>query len=552
MIDRANLAVPTSTVVIDVFDDVPTLDPHRGAESASRHPILNVYESLLGLDTTGHPFPRLAAALPRTERRGSEWEVFVPLRDDVRFHDGAAMTIDDVVYSLRRSMITSDMAASLWADPLLGAPVSRVDEESAIEMARRVTAASGGVLLRMPAPFSPLNALIVQWALVVRQSWCRDRGEWDGDLSSIARFLRPSSTALDSECNGTGAYRLEFWNRASRELSFRRSEYGSDTDAPERIVLRSVDDRTAREGDLLDGTCDFSVCQPESRERLGDLNGVVLEKLPEEWGVNPIAFINQRLDPGCEAVGSGRWGPDGLPPDAFSDVHLRRMLTLCFDHERYVAEALDGEYLNHRPPFPAPALPPVTTPPAKLDIEAARAEFEQAWDGQAARKGCRIVIYTHTANISRQIAAELLAEGLRAVSRRIVVEIISLEIGPLMDVLYAGAAPVLWMGWAGDFLHPYAFASALVDARAPLPAALGINDPVVAQLVRSARVAKPEDETAIYERLAERVADEALFLVPPGKVSYMTYSDRWEGVRLKNHVPNVLDFTSFRPRATTR
>ena len=32
------------------------------------------------------------------------------------------------------------------------------------------------------------------------------------------------------------------------------------------------------------------------------------------------------------------------------------------------------------------------------------------------------------------------------------------------------------------------------------------------------------------------------------EVSYLTYADRWQGVRLKNHVPNVLDFTSFRPR----
>lgn len=130
----------------------------------------------------------------------------------------------------------------------------------------------------------------------------------------------------------------------------------------------------------------------------------------------------------------------------------------------------------------------------------------------------------------------------------IVVEIEAVDFATLNEMLYAGQCPVAFVGWATDFLHPFAFASALLDPRAPLPAVLGIDDPVLADLVVLARQAEPEAEAAVYHRLAEYAGDQALFLAPPGKISYMTYADRWHGVRLKHHVPNVLDFASFRPR----
>lgn len=97
----------------------------------------------------------------------------------------------------------------------------------------------------------------------------------------------------------------------------------------------------------------------------------------------------------------------------------------------------------------------------------------------------------------------------------------------------------------GNFCGP---GPAELDARSPLPSALGIHDAQLRQLVADARRVAGEDETWMYEALAARAADSALFLSAPGKISYMTYSDKWSGVRLKNLVPNVLDFASFRLR----
>ncbi len=545
---------PTAaSLVIDVFDDPLTLDPHKAFDTSSRHPVLNVYDGLLGLDEDRQLYPLLAAALPSTRERNGRWEVSVPIRQGHRFHDGAPLGVEDVVYSLRRMVITAEGPAALWAEALLGAPLTRLSAPAAEEMARRIAPTSDGVLLRLPAPYRPLDVLLVQWSLAVNRVWCAERGEWDGDLVSVARFVDRGATALDDHANGTGPYVLEAWDRDRRQLRFRRFHPAASAGGGHAatVVLRSVDDRKVRERELLAGECDFSVCQPESRRRLGSLAGVTLEKLSDEWSINPLGFITQRLDPSCAAVGSGAFGPDGLPPDAFADVHLRRMLAFCFDHRAYVDDVLDGEAIAHLPPFPGPALPGVEPPPPVFDLEAARREFRCAGDGAAARAGCRIVIYTHAANISRVRAAEYLARGLSAVSGRIVVEIEAVDFLTLCRMLYAGQCPVAWAGWAGDFLHPFAFASALLDPRAPLPTALGIDDPTLVDLVSAARHAEPEAEGAVYRHLARYTADQALFLAPPGKLSYMTYADRWCGVRLKHHVPNVLDFASFRPRVAS-
>ncbi|WP_406730185.1 ABC transporter substrate-binding protein [Streptomyces sp. NBC_01794] len=536
-------------LIINAFDVHNTLDPHRAFDTAARHPVLNIYDSLLAIADDNTVVPSLADQLPTVRERQGEWWASIPIRSGVRFHDGSTLGVEDVVYSLRRGVITADGPSSLWSDALLGTPLTKITTNAAIDMIHRIQATADGVWLRMSAPYSPLGALLVQWSLIVNKAWCAGAGEWDGEPQTVDRFVRPDTTWLDDHTNGTGPYAMHQWLPDRGELHFQRHEnYWGAPAEPTSVVLRSVDDRLQRERELLAGECDFAVCQPESRDRLGILDGIVLEKLPDEWSINPLGFITQRLDPECPAVGSGVFGPGGLRPDAFTDPHLRRMLSLCFDEQRFVEEVLDGEGIRHRAPFPRPALPASDASGIPFDLGRARQELELAWDGQVARDGCRIVLYTHATNISRVKAADILADGLRAVSDRIVVVVEPVDMTDLARLLYSSQCPVAWVGWACDFLHPYALASTLLDGRAPLPTALGIRDERLQQLVTLARGAAGPDEFAVYQSMADHAQEQALFLSAPGKISYMTHSDKWWGVRLKNQVPNVLDFASFRLR----
>ncbi|WP_406730182.1 ABC transporter substrate-binding protein [Streptomyces sp. NBC_01794] len=544
-----------STVVIDTFDDPVTLDPHRAQETGSQHAVLNVYDGLLGFDRTGRLRPVLAAELPATTDRGGEPHLLLPIREGVRFHDGSRFTVEDAVYSLRRVAVTASVPAALWSDALLGMPVAKLSAEAALDMAARITATEDGLLLRLARPYGPLQALLAQWSCVVHRGWCAERGAWDGELATLGAHLLPGATALDGRANGTGQYRLDEWDRERRELRYHKvvRDFVGAEPGPDVILLRSVDDSAQRERELTEGTADFSVCLTESRARLSQSPGVVVEEVTEVRSINPIAFITQKLDPDSYAVGSGEFAPDGIPPNAFSDVHLRRMISLCFDHQTYATEVLDGAAMPHAVPFPAPMVPGITPSWPVTDLDRARAEYAAAWDGRMARSGCRIVIYTHDTNVSRVCAAEMLAEGLHRVDDRITPEIVPLSISKLASMLYTSQCPVAWSGWGADFLHPYALASALLDPRTPLPSALGIDSPELTRLVTEARAHDPgaSADPGPYRALHEYTTQNALFLAPPGKIDFMMYRDRWATVGLKNRIPHILDFASFEPRQGT-
>ncbi|MFJ9697468.1 ABC transporter substrate-binding protein [Kitasatospora sp. NPDC101183] len=535
-------------LVIGVFDEPATLDPHRAFDTGSRHPLVNVYDGLYRLSADRVIEPALAEALPVLEQRGAELWATIPVRQGVRFHDGSPLSLQDVVYSLRRMAITAVGPASLWSDALLGEPLSVLDPDSARAMIERIQATGDGLLLKLRRRFDPLAAFLVEWSLVMSRSWAVAAGGWDGERASAARFLDAGPCAIDHRTNGTGPYALAEWDHAGRTMRFERNEsYWLDlARTPKSVVLRSEDDRFTRENDLTAGRNDFSVCQPESRDRLGELDGIVLEKQPGEWSITPLGFVNQKVAKDSSALGTGRFGPDGMPPDAFADLHLRRMLGHAFDHDRYLREVLDGEGLQHPVPFPLPAIPDGAPALVAFDLDRAREEFEQAWEGEAARRGIRVVMHTHAANVSRVRAAEIMADGLRRVHPKIVVETEALDFNELMHSLYAGSSPLTWLGWSADYPHPYAFAATMIDGRALLPEVLGICDPELSELLERAREATGENAAAGYRAIAGYCRERALFVAVPGKVSYLTYSDRWCGVRLKNEMGNVLDFTSFR------
>ncbi|MFF2009557.1 ABC transporter substrate-binding protein [Streptomyces sp. NPDC058195] len=538
------------SLVIGAFDEPATLDPHKAFDTASRHPLVNIYDGLYQLSPDRVIVPALAEALPVLEQKGTEVWATVPVREGVRFHDGSVMRPHDVVYSLRRMAITATGPASLWGDALLGEPLTDIDAAVAGAMAERIQITSDGLLLKLRGNFNPLTAFLVEWSLVVSQEWSVAAGGWDGDITSIPQFINAGTSEIDATTNGTGPYALAEWNREERFMRFTRHDaHWSDLErTPAEVTLRSEDDRFVRENELLTGKSDFSVCQPESRERLGDLGGIMLEKQPGEWSFTPVGFINQNVAKDSPALGSGAFGPDGIRADAFSDIHLRRMLGHAFDHDRYIKEVLDGEGLYHPVPFPLPALPGGAPALAPYDLALARAEFEQAWDGEAARKGLRLVMHTHAANISRVRAAEIMADGLRQVHPGIVVETEALDFVALMSSLYSGLSPLTWLGWSADYPHPYAFASTLLDERAPLPSVLGISGPALAELLARAQHSTEDEAGEHYRRISDYCREESLFVAVPGKVSYLTYADRWEGVRLKNEMGNILDFSSFRLR----
>ncbi|MGI9647447.1 MAG: ABC transporter substrate-binding protein, partial [Acidimicrobiia bacterium] len=111
-------------VFVHAADDEPTtldpaqVEPGEGGETI----ILQVYERLLEIGNSGpDPVPSLATEVPTVENGliSADGTVFTfPIREGVTFHDGTALTADDVLYSWDRAMTMDlpDGAAGVLSD----------------------------------------------------------------------------------------------------------------------------------------------------------------------------------------------------------------------------------------------------------------------------------------------------------------------------------------------------------------------------------------------------------------------------------------------------
>lgn len=320
---------------VQTFDYIYTLDPHTAFDGSRRHAAVNPYDSLYDVGEDGTVGPAIAEALPLCDEVDGRFRATIPVRSGVRFHDDTLLEVTDVVYSLRPSALIHDGMASLWHDVLLGTPAARPSDGALAEMFARFGSTDGAATIIPDRPFAPLGKFLAQWSLILPRGWCSERGGWTGELSDLERVRDSAQSPLDREANGSGPYLLSRLGPAGDGITMTRHEgYWREQGDVDIVEFVPESDRVVREQSLASGSSDFAVCQPESLDRLSNNQAFVLERLPQEWSINPLGFINQTIRPDSDCLGSGEWGPDGHPATAFGDQRLRRMLNHALDYRQ--------------------------------------------------------------------------------------------------------------------------------------------------------------------------------------------------------------------------
>lgn len=95
-------AIEGGELIVGIPSDLDaSLDPHVSSSSAGTREILfNIFEGLVKPDTKGDLVPAVAESY-KVNEAGDVYTF--KIRSGVKFHDGSALTVDDVVYSLRRA-----------------------------------------------------------------------------------------------------------------------------------------------------------------------------------------------------------------------------------------------------------------------------------------------------------------------------------------------------------------------------------------------------------------------------------------------------------------
>ena len=94
----AGIAHAKDQLVVDLVNEPSTLDPHMQWNPDSYYVYRNIFDNIVTRDNDGEIAPQVATQWNWL----SDTELELTIRDGITFHDGEALTADDVVYSVKR------------------------------------------------------------------------------------------------------------------------------------------------------------------------------------------------------------------------------------------------------------------------------------------------------------------------------------------------------------------------------------------------------------------------------------------------------------------
>ena len=305
----ASGTLPAQTLRWSSQGDPQTMDPHAQNEGLTNSMNQQVYERLVDRDRKLNFVPGLA----------TEWQQTAPLvwrfklRPGVKFHDAAAFSADDVVFSVRRAAEPTSQV-SVYANAL-GEAV-KVDELT--------------VEFRLKA-VNPVFLQHLDSVMIMSKAWCEKH-----KVTKPLDYKNKEETHASIHANGTGPYVL-----ASRapgiKTTYKRNPawWNQHEGNVQEIVYTPIGNDATRLAALVSGELDF-VHDPAPRDiaRLRQVAGVKVIDGPE----NRVIFIG--MDQARDKLLYANVPGDKNP---FKDLRVRRALYQAIDIETLRNKLMNGQ-----------------------------------------------------------------------------------------------------------------------------------------------------------------------------------------------------------------
>ena len=443
-----------------------TMDPANAYDSASGEVLQLVYETLIYYDgeSTTEYVPVLA----------TEWTISPDgktyrfhIRPGVKFHSGNTMTPEDVEYTFERALITDYVGAPTWMfyEPLFGIGTSShlpTGELRSLDDITSVVEVDGEwVQFNLASPYEPfVQILCGWWGGIMEKAWCVANGDWDGTQESYEALNNPASNAwpLHLIANGTGPWELEYWDQDIEVSMVINTDYWRDPAPFERVILKTVDEWTARKLMLQNGDADWVYVPTVNYAEMEGAQGLtVYEELPLVQ--NEGFFFNYAINETSAFVGSGQLDGEGIPLDFFTDVDVRKGFTYAFDWDAYIEDAMMGYGVQPASPvveglsYYNPDLTTMYT----HDLAESEQHFRDAWGGQVWEKGFSMTLVYNSGNDTRKVAAEILADSVNSLNPLFDVKIQAVEWSGYGTLQYSKVLPAFQVGWLPDFMDAHNF-----------------------------------------------------------------------------------------------
>ncbi|MDQ1122884.1 ABC transporter substrate-binding protein [Microbacterium trichothecenolyticum] len=291
-------ANPDATLAVGLSLEPSNLDIRHTSGAALEQALIdNVYQGLV--TRNGDDDNAIVAALATAWNISPDGLTYTfTLRDGVTFHDGSALTADDVVTSLQTAK--DDATIQNSADLANVASIASPDASTVV-----ITLAQPNIDF--------LFALTGRAGLI---------------------FKNGDTTNFQTAANGTGPFRVEAWNTGQSLTLARYDGYWGERAGVAEVVLDYIPDRSAAVNAAVNGDVDVALeIDPELQSQIEGTGNFTIESgLTTDKAT--LAFNNQRAP--------------------LTDQRVREALRLAIDHDALVQTVVAAQTLNG----PIPPLDP--------------------------------------------------------------------------------------------------------------------------------------------------------------------------------------------------
>ncbi len=409
------VAQEDNTLYIVSSNDIATLDPAIGYDLTAWLAEPLVYRGLVGYSETGELIPVLAESYEASEDGLS---YTFTLREGLKFSNGRDLTADDVKYTFER-FFSPDTASpgTFIYEMIAGAPEYMNGEAEEVSGVQVVDDRTVQFTLSRPE-YTFLIRMALPFTSIVAREGVEEAG---------ADFARKPL--------GAGPFTLESWESGQRAVFVRNPNYYREGyPKVDRIVIDIGIDPSVGvlrvESGEADLTWDF-------------LSTADYARISQDPNLSDQLILIQSFPNIAYATLNVREAP-------LSDVRVRQALNMAVDRERLV-QVMGGlavPLYGMIPPIVSGYNPDLT--PIPYDPEGAKALLAEAGYPDGFSTTIHTVNFPNATRVAEALAQDLGQVGVQ-------VELITLDIGPLMDLWYGenpGEIAIGYFPWGMDYPDP--------------------------------------------------------------------------------------------------
>ena len=492
------------TIIYATIGGPESLDPHWAYDVASGEVIYQTYDNLIDYkgESTSEFVPMLATEVPSIDNgliKDNGLTYVFPVRKGVKFHNGDILTPEDVAYSFKRAIIFDRAGGPAWmlCEPLLG--VYSIEEKAA-EVAgvesyadmfvdgdprgelkseyedimkkvftdhveKTVIVDGDNIVFNLNQAYGPFLNILTHcsnWSSVINKKWAIEQGAWDGKADTWWKYHDPENEKdpLYAVENGTGPFVLKQWIPEELILLERFDDYWQGPAKISHVHIKYINEYSTRKLMLQTGDVDMAYIPVQYLSEVEKIEGVeVIKNLPTM--TNVVSMFPWTINAeGNSYIGSGKLDGEGIPPDFFSDIHVRKGFSYLFPYDIFITKVAKGMAIRNPGPIPKGVLGFTEDPELyyEFSLIKAKEEFEKAWNGKLWEMGCQFNIFYMEGNDVQKAACDMFSTYAKIVNSKFNLQPVGVQGGAFMDGFFAEKLPIFTIGWLADYPDPHNWA----------------------------------------------------------------------------------------------